>query len=383
MKKIYYITRSYLPDVTGGTLVRKGQVEYFRSLGYRVIVVHPTVRYKRVIEEGDDISVPWIKNERLCYHLERPGILEDYLDFWVKRVVALLKKQITPEDIVFATTGGELGCIKAGSLLKKQRGCRFIINYHDPVDYTTVNNRVLNNSFHIKRDRLEWKYIQNCDAVITSSCSNRDSLKTKYPSLSEKIRCSYFGYLKKVHTLPQRSASEKKRIVYGGAFTVTQAPELLAESVTGKDFQCIYIGRHEGYKPVAHLRKRARFLEAMQPDEYLEFMTKHADIGFVSLTSDYLGACVPSKIYEYINLGIPVLGALPQGDAMDIINNNGYGVAVHYSDREGLKKAAERIIRNYEVFRASVLKDREKWSLENQMEITGTILDEVCSGVPV
>ena len=63
----------------------------------------------------------------------------------------------------------------------------------------------------------------------------------------------------------------------------------------------------------------------MPHNEFLKFMIENIDIGFVSLANDYLGACVPSKIYEYINLGLPIIGALPNGDGLDIINKNNYG----------------------------------------------------------
>lgn len=33
------------------------------------------------------------------------------------------------------------------------------------------------------------------------------------------------------------------------------------------------------------------------------------------------------QIYEYINLELPIIAALPYGDAADIINNNKFGFA--------------------------------------------------------
>jgi len=53
-------------------------------------------------------------------------------------------------------------------------------------------------------------------------------------------------------------------------------------------------------------------------------MNVSIDVGSVSLFNDYLGACVASKIYEYINLEIPIISALPLDDGKDIINAIGY-----------------------------------------------------------
>lgn len=108
----------------------------------------------------------------------------------------------------------------------------------------------------------------------------------------------------------------------------------------------------------------------MEHDTFLQFMMQNIDIGFVSLTSEYLGACVPSKIYEYINLGLPMLGALPSGDAMDIINQNNYGLACQYNDIRmlinNLKKLKEKaLILKY---KENILRERSKWAMGERIK---------------
>ena len=65
--------------------------------------------------------------------------------------------------------------------------------------------------------------------------------------------------------------------------------------------------------------------------EYLNYLIDEVDIGFLSLSRDYFSACVPAKLYEYINVCKPMLAALPESDGKDIINKNHYGIAVDYN----------------------------------------------------
>ena len=87
------------------------------------------------------------------------------------------------------------------------------------------------------------------------------------------------------------------------------------------------------------------------------------------MVSDYFGACVPSKIYEYINLELPMIGVLPLGDGKDIINNRNYGVACDYDDIEGLYNAI-KMFNNKEYIaniRKNILNDKEQWYMKNRI----------------
>ena len=98
-------------------------------------------------------------------------------------------------------------------------------------------------------------------------------------------------------------------------------------------------------------------------------MIENIDIGFVSLTNDYLGACVPSKIYEYINLALPILAALPNGDGQNIINQNSYGISCKYYDINGLKNALKKFKDKNFVNKCqnNILRDRDKWFMKNRI----------------
>ena len=140
--KIYYLARSYAPyQKGGGSLMRMGAVQYLEELGWDVIVILPNYTTQKLILEKNIIQIPFKKRyiQKLTSLQERIGFYEDYLDKWVKNAFEYLSGKIVKENIVFATSGGELGMIKLGSLLQKEIGCRFVINFRDPLNYGYMN----------------------------------------------------------------------------------------------------------------------------------------------------------------------------------------------------------------------------------------------------
>jgi glycosyltransferase involved in cell wall biosynthesis len=372
--KIWYISRTYLPEKTGGALIRIAQVDFFKSQGAEVVVVAPNYVSRESIVSQDEIRLPYRKSTiRVDQAFERLGLYEDYLDRWVVDSLALLKERVRKEDYVFATSGGELGCIKLGSKLKDMVDCKFVVNLHDPVDYTWVGGRKINNLPHVNREGQERRYLQNADLVITSSESNRASLVDKYPEMATRIRCSYFGFITRAK-LQEKVSSTRLTIVYGGTYDKNQSPELLSEVVRGiETVEAHFVGNHAAYMPLDFARNtqaNCRFIAQLSYPDFLRYLTEHADMGFVSLASPYLGACVPSKMFEYINIGLPIFGALPPGDAREIINAQGYGIACSFDDAKAQRDAILEIsadVRVLQKYREQILRDRNDWHMPARM----------------
>ena len=106
----------------------------------------------------------------------------------------------------------------------------------------------------------------------------------------------------------------------------------------------------------------------MPHGQFLNYMKEEADVGFVGLKGKYLGACVPSRLYEFLNLGLPIIASLPDGSAKEIINKNKYGIACADDDVEELRKAAVCLTDEsiYKKYLAAVREDREQWWFQNK-----------------
>ena len=354
--------------------MRNGAVKYLQELGWDVTVVMPNYSSDKLNIEDNIIQIPQNYNIKLNLYMERLGLKEDYLDNWVKVAFEYLKDKITKDDIVFTTSGGELGMIKLGSLLKKEIGCKFVVNFRDPLNYGYMNGLRRDNKFHIGREKAHEKYISNADLILTSSNYYADVLKNKFTNLADKIKNNYFGYIKSIDTnIYKKTNSDKLRIAYAGIMSDTQKPELLYEAykkLGDKNIELYFLGNRSNYKPLQNIEDtNIHFIDFMPHDEFLKFMCENIDVGFVSLTSDYYGACVPSKIYEYINLELPMIGALPNGDGIDIINDNEYGQACKYDDITKLSNILNSFLdKQYlENIKNKIQNDKDSWSMKNRI----------------
>ena len=115
----------------------------------------------------------------------------------------------------------------------------------------------------------------------------------------------------------------------------------------------------------------------MSNKEYIDYLQKNADIGFVSLQGQLAELCVPSKLYEFINLGLPILGVLG-GDGKNIICTNHYGIVADYNTqslRNSILEMAhsERLL----AYRNNVIRDREKWAMNYQIRDVLSIIDNI------
>jgi len=385
--KIWYLTRSLYPyQKGGGPLLRLGQISFLRKLGWNVQAILPNYSTNDLIIEENIIQIPFKVRyiQKLTSIFERVGIYEDYLDKWVEEAFKYLKDKIKQEDTIFATSGGELGMIKLGSLLKKEIGCKFVINFHDPLNYGYMNGLRRDKKFHIGREKAHEKYMQNADFILTSSQYYADVLRHRFTYLSDRIVNNYFGYIEKLEIEKyQKKYSKKIKIAYVGTMGETQKPELLYEAwklLNDNEIEIYFIGDYQNYKPLNSIQEKGvYFIEFMPHDKFLQFMSENIDIGFVSLASDYFGACVPSKIYEYINLGLPMIGALPNGDGLEIINTQGYGLASKYNDIELLSKNIQKMKnRNYlDDIKKKILDNRDDWSMKNKILEVDKLLKEI------
>ncbi|XNS81285.1 glycosyltransferase [Vibrio cyclitrophicus] len=363
--------------------MRTSTVQLLKNLGWNVVVVMPSSEnVVRFIEEEGILRIPLRGNQRLAAIFQRIGYQEDYLDKWVEDAYSYLQGTVKPSDIVFSTSGGELGTIKLGAILKRKIGCKFVVNYRDPTDYTLVHGLKKDNRFHVSRESNEKKYLSCSDLVLTSSKSNLVNLSTKYQDLN--IINNYFGYVKETDVKCNKRKRNKIRIAYAGSMLKkVQDPSYLIDIFTlmsqRENFEVYFIGDTSKNKELVNKSKmfeNVYFLDHMSHPEYLDFMMNNIDIGFLSLSKDYYGACVPSKLYEYINLIKPMVAILPEGDAKDIINSNHYGLALGSCDLEKAAKYLDSLFDGNELYvcESNIRKDKHLWSMNHLIKDVDTLL---------
>ena len=118
----------------------------------------------------------------------------------------------------------------------------------------------------------------------------------------------------------------------------------------------------------------------MSHEDFLKFLAVNVDMALLPLVKDYFGACVPSKLYEYINLGLPVLGALPEGDAKDIITKNKFGISLYYKNCQEIADAIDNIIEKPQLlinYKEAILANRKRWSMDERFTEVNCLIEEM------
>lgn len=384
-KRVIFLSRSFLPSTSGGVFARLKQIHFFLKQGFEVVVVSTGSCHSREKVEGHEVQVyrfP-IGPVRLLRVTERIGLVDDYLSFWAAKAFAFLGNFVTKDDLIFATSGGEAAAFQLGARLKGLTSARLFLSFHDPIDYTLVNGIKLDSKPHVPREKLESRCLQAADLIITSSDNFRESLIKKYPDLRNKIVNVYFGFSS---FLPvQKNTNRKLRIVYAGHFGSLQAPEMLCEALNCLDetaknrVEGLFIGNWENYAPLKKYanKKWIKFLPAMPQSECHRFLNVDCDLGFVPLKGDYLAACCPSKFFDYLSVGLPILGMLPNGDCHHMINELQLGISHSWKEPQAVATSLERLLSNPErldQMKEAVSKYRPQFSTTQQFGQLASLL---------
>lgn len=382
--RIWFLTRSWLPSQTGGVIIRQAQVEGLRKRGYAVTVVVPG---DPISGENDDevLRIPLSRFHSKAHRLEQFGLVGDYLSGWVKKAREILLPRIGDSDVLFATSGGEMGmAMLAGEIVRKKQ-IKAVLNLHDPFDHTTVNGFMVPTRFYLgNRDRHEAKLLPMFNAIITSCSSFENFLKIKYPQISDKIKNIPFGWFKNQDNVQILDPESSLNIVYGGAMSAAQSPEILAKTVrdlSASNIRAHFFGDISPYTPMQQeFGPNVEVHGHLPYESYASWLRSNGHVGYVSLNDPYYSACIPSKIFEYINLGLPMLGMLPDGQAKDLINHQGFGIAVGINDLDGLAQAMLRF--NNLEFRQSchrkILQSKYNWSMEKHISDVLSLTEDIC-----
>lgn len=144
------------------------------------------------------------------------------------------------------------------------------------------------------------------------------------------------------------------RVVYAGAMSAVQRPEILLQAhrrllarrpeLVGRLVVDIcgprnrYFRRH--VEPHGHAGVR---FHGFQPRARVDELMAGADVGFLSLSGNTYAYATPTKLFDYIEYRLPILGSLPAGAARRLVEAHGLGVVGDDGDVDGLAAGLERL----------------------------------------
>jgi len=285
--------------------------------------------------------------------------LVTYLSFSMSSLFVGLFK-ISKVDIVF-TESPPLFLAASGWFLAKLKKARWVLNvsdlWPDSAKYIGMLSdrsliyRILEGMAHFLYRRA-WLVTGQSREIVAEIERQVPSVKSYH--LSNGVDLAAFHPQKRSEGIRHRFLKDGEiGFVYAGLHGFFQRLDqilLAAEKLKDEPVRFILVGDGPEKKRLLEMSqalglRNVTFLPSI-PHEEIPSLLASMDVAAISLKSSILGA-VPSKIYEAMASGIPVL-LVANGEARDIVTQAGAGVAVAPGDAERLAAVVREMSSNPE-----------------------------------
>lgn len=419
----------YFPPRCGSGVQRSAKfAKYLPHYHYEPIVLTtalsdiPPARDDGLLRELPDVSIYRARShEGLIRRLSAAGagplvssiLRPDAQVLWRRHALALARKIAARHaiDLIY-TSVQPWSSAQVGLELKRMLGVPWVLDFRDLWTGCTHATWPTRLHFWLER-RLERKVLHAADAIVVATPGMADILRAAHPRLAGRIHTIFNGYDgEDIPGAIPPSRSPKLRIAFAGRFQSWRQGGILRR-----------LGRALGYRNCVtdfsthsplYLLRAVRALLAERPafsrklrvdligqvgrdneqlviDLGLERIVRlggrlgHADaiaalraadllfLPMMTEEEDRRSYNVSGKIFEYLALGKPILAAVPEGDASDIVRRAGAGWVVAPYDVEGIKALLVRLIERRREALRSIHPDRDFIRRFERKTLTGQL----------
>lgn len=332
--------------------------EFRHIIGQRIKSFFPQKLLKALLTI---VLLPFYILEKLVIHLDSPWSW--FISASIKSIVIVHRHK----PVVVYSTAGPSSTHLTGFIVSRIFGLPWLAEVHDPLIYDNDKRRL---QFYYFKKWLEKIICRHADKIIyftekaLASAQNRndnickgivlrpgaeppDITKLSYKK-RDKMYIGHFGSLAKnrnlavvcqaIGMLLREKPENKNKIsidIYGSELDVVSL-----EAVTryGLDNVVNQYGRLE-YDPQTGKSGRQRVLEAMFISDIL-LLIHGEDI----ICDEY----IPSKLYEYLLTGRPIIGLAKKNSELDIILRQNGHISLDCNDHATLKQTLDDLIRKWE-----------------------------------
>ena len=241
------------------------------------------------------------------------------------------------------------------------------------------------------RRRLGWYYrffekniVRRADKITVTTEELRKDLIERYGVANEKVKVVY-------NIVPTASRGRQNgsdvlnkplRVIYAGAMSSIQKPEILLSAYANLQTDIpdlkerLIVEFYGPNSPYFRLRIRKNFIDGCQyggflPQAQIAEKVFAADIGFFSLSGATYSYATPTKLFDYIEAGVPILASLPKGAARHIIESFGIGLVADVGDVAGLSEKLSILAENEDLrnqFKKNMKDARREFNAQKQIE---------------
>lgn len=310
----------------------------------------------RTTETMDGIRVVRVKT----YITANEGFLKrtlDYMSFMVSGFVAGFLEH-RPDIVV--TTSPQFFCAIGGWALAAVRRLPYAFELRDLWPASIVAVGAMRGSRVVRLlEQIELFLYRRANAVVPVTNSFREDLIARGIA-ADKIHVVLNGVDLERYAPARRDAElaaqygVKGRFVVGyfGTHGMAHGLEKVLEAVAAlrdrSDILFLFAGGGAGRAMVERLVAERQLtnvrLIPRQPKEMMPRLWSLCDVSLIPLRNDPVFATViPSKLFECMGMGIPVIMAVPEGEATGIVRETGCGVVVPPEDPMTLADAVRSL----------------------------------------
>jgi len=368
---ILFLTDNFPPESNAPAVRTYEHAIRWVAAGYKVTVVtcfpnFPDGKifsgYKNGLyskETMDGIDVIRVKT----YMTANEGFLKrtlDYVSFMLSGSIAALF--VRRPDVVIATSP-QFFCGLAGMLVSTIRRKKFILEVRDIWPASIVALGLMEDTLTIRMlEKLEKLLYRSADAIVVVTHIFKDEIgpkvsnPTKISIVLNGVNGSLFVPQAKSVQLMERFDLQNKFVVgyigtHGMAHDLGNVVSAIEHLRHREDILFIFVGAGAERNTVENLvaekgLSQVRMIN-QQPRERMPEFLGLCDLSLVPLRDAPLFATViPSKLFECMSMGVPVLMALPEGEATKIVESTGCGRVVEPAQPIQMAVAIEEMVDN-------------------------------------
>lgn len=347
MKKLYLISYYFAPLGRADGVNRTYLVKYLAEAGWDVEVISCANPHGFIRNFQKDPSLLNIIPENVTLHpikgtywgplggiAELLGITNDSFSNWIRPVLKKANTIIQQPGFIYAVVPPITNAKIAANLAREKR-LPLVIDFRDDV-------------FNLDPD-----IVKQATTIIASTQASLEGMQNYYNLEPDNGVVIYNGYASDIihkQFTPQPTKDQLK-IVYAGLLNLDQDPLMLAKAIqhleqkyphTKGKVSVDYYGP-ENYYTRLFLRKylsdNIRFLGYVSFQKALQAIAR-ADLAYTSLKDEKKAYCIPSKVFQYIAMEVPILAVGPGGELQKFISVHQLG---RYSLSDDIDSQAEDI----------------------------------------
>lgn len=405
--KILFFTENFPPETNAAATRVFERALYWIKWGHEVTVItcqpnfphgHIFDGYKNhySVEDMSGIRVVRVRS----YIAANRGVLHrtlDFLSFMLNGYLAA-RKEPAP-DVVISTSPQFFAAVSAWWFAKK-RGLRYVFELGDlwPASIAAVG--AIKNNFALSLiEKLELRMYRDADAVVALTSSFKDNLvqrgidQNKIAVVINGVDLWRYGPRDRNQTFYDEARIPKDACVFGYVGTHGMAHALgnvlnAAKHLKDRtDIFFLFVGAGAERDALirdarVHQLRNVRFVDS-QPKERMADIWSVCDVALVHLKNDAVfEGVIPSKIFEAMGMGLPIIFAGPDGEGSQIVAKANAGLVVAAEDSAALAKAVTSLADDPDArrsFGGHALEAAPRYSRENQAAHMLNVLEAVIS----